>query len=366
MIKVLFDHQIFSLQLYGGISRYFANIIKSLQRNDEVKAIPGFLYSMNYYQKVENTSIERLIFKYLTRKSPNIYQKNTKYCKHLLKKNNFDVFHATYFDPYYLKYLKKPLVITIHDMIYERFPHFFSPEDPTPQQKREVAQAADFIIAISETTKKDIIKYLGIEERKIRVIPHGIDTDTPQYEIIDNLPEHYILFVGSRGGYKNFLFLAEAFKKIAETNTTVHLVLAGGGALTGDEIEFLRTHQILDKTFHLSATDNQLNTLYKNAICFVFPSLYEGFGIPILEAFKNNCPVLLSNSSCFPEIAGDAALYYEPELLQSLISKIHLLIEDETLRNRLVNDGKLKLEGYTLEKCLNSTINVYKEITNQS
>lgn len=364
MIKVLFDHQIFSLQVYGGISRYFANIIKTLQKKEEVKAIQGFLYSKNYYQKAERTGIKELIFKYLTRNKPDIYQKNTKYCKYLLKKNDFDIFHATYFDPYCLKYLKKPLVITVHDMIYERFPQFFPLEDPTPQQKKELANAADCIIAISETTKKDIIKYLDIEESKIRVIPHGIDQDIPEYETIDHLPNRYILFVGSRGGYKNFIFLAEAFKNIAETDETLHLVLAGGGALTLEENEFLTSNKIIIKTFHLSATDKQLNTLYKNAICFVFPSLYEGFGIPILEAFKNNCPVLLSNCSCFPEIAGDAALYFEPESMSSLISNISLIMEDKTLRNKLINDGKLKLESYTLEKCMTATINVYKDLTN--
>ncbi len=365
MIKVLFDHQIFSLQVYGGISRYFANIIKGLQKNEEIKAILGFLYSRDYYQKALDQGLEGLIFKYLTRNKPDIYQKNRKYCKYLLKKNNFDVFHATYFDPYCLKYLKKPLVITIHDMVYERFPQFFSPDDPTPQQKKEMADAADRIIAISETTKKDIIRYLNIEESRIKVIPHGINTDAPQYETVERLPERYILFVGSRGGYKNFLFLAKAFKEIAETDNTLHLVLTGGGPLSVEESDFLTDHQILSKTLHLSATDNQLNTLYNNAICFVSPSLYEGFGIPILEAFKNDCPVLLSNCSCFPEIAGDAALYFDPDSMPSLISKIHLLIKDEVLRKQLVNDGKIKLRSYTLEKCLAATVNMYKELTGQ-
>ena len=366
MIKVLFDHQIFSLQVYGGISRYFANIIKSLQKQDEISAISGFIYSRNYYQSAPNHGVTGLLFRLITRKKTDLYQKNAKFCKYLLKRNNFDIFHATYFDPYCLKYLKKPLVITIHDMIYERFPHFFSPDDPTPQQKRKLAQAADLIIAISETTKKDIIKYLGIEENRIRVIPHGIDIDKPKYEIVDNLPERYILFVGSRGGYKNFQFLTEAFKKIAEADKTLHLVVAGGGAFTAEEIQFLSTHQILDKTFHLSATDDQLNTLYKNAICFVFPSLYEGFGIPILEAFKNDCPILLSNCSCFPEIAGDAALYFEADSISSLISKIQLLIEDKAFREKLVHDGQVKLKSYTLEKCMTATINVYKQLADKA
>lgn len=362
MIKVLFDHQIFSLQVYGGISRYFANIITALQKYNGITPVSGFLYSKNYYQKAPDHGINGLVFKLLTRKHPDIYQKNKRFSKYLIKKNNFDVIHATYFDPYFLEYVKKPLVITIHDMIYERFPEFFSSDDPTPQQKREIAQAADQIIAISETTKKDIIDYLDIDENKITVIPHGINNDALQYETVDELPERYILFVGSRGGYKNFQFLAEAFSKIIETDNTLYLVLAGGSALTEDELEFLSAHQILNKTFRISATDKQLNTLYQNAICFVFPSLYEGFGIPILEAFKNGCPVLLSNCSCFPEIAGDAALYFDHESLPSLIGKIQLLKTDHLLRERLVNDAKIKLQAYTMERCINATIDVYKTL----
>lgn len=128
------------------------------------------------------------------------------------------------------------------------------------------------------------------------------------------------------------------------------MVIAGGGNLTEDEIEFLNTNQIRTTTFHLSATDNQLNLLYKNAICFVFPSIYEGFGIPILEAFKNNCPILLSNSSCFPEIAGDAALYFEPDSIESLVTRIEQLLQDETLRNQLVNKGTGKTQKLYFRK----------------
>lgn len=362
MIKVLFDHQIFSQQVYGGISRYFANIIKTINHTDETDAITGILDSKNYYFKKERLTFKEFLYKHLQKRKKSLYQKNTAYSKFLLKQGNFDVFHPTYFDPYFIPYIKKPFVITIHDMIYEVMPHFFPEDDPISAQKKLVAEHADKIIAISETTKKDIIKYLNIHEDKITVIPHGIDMDPPVYEAINHLPEHYILFVGSRGGYKNFFFLAEAFKKLLATNDNLNLVLAGGGELTVQETQFLNRLEICDKTLQISATDNQLNTLYNNAICFVFPSLYEGFGIPILEAFKNNCPVLLSNCSCFPEIAGDAALYFDHESLPSLIGKIQLLITDNLIRQRLVNDAKIKLQAYTMERCINATIDVYKKL----
>jgi glycosyltransferase involved in cell wall biosynthesis len=361
MIKVLFDHQIFSLQVYGGISRYFANIIEKCETSMELTVTCKLLYSINYYYKDDSSSFKKSIFKLLTRKKNGIYQKNKKYSKHLIKQGNYDVFHPTYYDTYYLSYLKKPLVITIHDMIHERFPQFFPIDDPIAEQKRILANKADKIIAISETTKLDIIKYLGISEEKIKVIPHGINSNDLDYEIVENLPERYLLFVGSRGGYKNFSLVMEAFAQLIKTDESLHLVVAGS-PFTEEETALLNERNILGNTIQFAATDNQLNTLYKNAICFIFPSRYEGFGIPILEAFKNNCPVLLSNCSCFPEIAGDAALYFDDNSIRSLINKIQLLIDNKTLGNQLMHKGKEKLKNYTLEKCIQATINVYKEL----
>lgn len=366
MIKVLFDHQIFSQQVYGGISRYFANIIEKIKNTEEIDPITGILYSKNYYLKKNHFTFKEFLFKHLVKKKKSAYEKNTSYSKFLLKRNNFDVFHPTYFDPYFIPYLKKPFVITIHDMIYEVFPHFFPEDDPIPAQKRLVAERADKIIAISETTKKDIIKYLNIHEDKITVIPHGIDLDISKYEIIEHLPQRYLLFVGSRGGYKNFLFFAEAFKQIIETDDTLYMVLAGGGAVNEEEMAFFNYYGIRQRIVHISATDAELNTLYKDAICFIFPSLYEGFGLPILEAFKNNCPVLLSNCSCFPEIAGTAALYFDAKSTQSLINQIILLMDNEDTRNMLRVAGKIKLQDYTLEKCTAATINLYKELHQQA
>lgn len=348
--------------MYGGISRYFANIIENSKVDAEIDATCGLLYSKNHYFKSSSNGFKAAMFKLLTRNKPDIYQKNKKYCKFLIQQGDFDVFHPTYYDPYFLSYLKKPLVITIHDMIHERFPQFFPADDQVSAQKKILAGAADKIIAISETTKLDIINYLGVSPDKIKVIAHGIDDNELIYEPVVGLPERYLLFVGSRGGYKNFNLLADAFAQLIKTDKSLHLVVAGGGAFTAEEMKLLTENGIFERTFHLDATDAQLNTLYKNAICFIFPSMYEGFGIPILEAFKNDCPVILSNCSCFPEIAGDAALYFDTNSIASLINQLILLINNENIRNILIEAGKAKLQDYTLEKCTTATVNLYKEL----
>jgi glycosyltransferase involved in cell wall biosynthesis len=366
MIKVLFDHQIFDRQTYGGISRYFANLIRGSEGIEEIEIIKGWRYTNNYYLEQTPTIINELLRATFLRNSKNTYKKNNSYCKRLLNSGNFDIFHPTYFDPYFLDQLTKPLVITIHDMTYEEMPEYFPNNDPLPTEKRLLANRADKIIAISETTKTDIIKHLQIDENKIHVIPHGIDHTAPAYEEVENLPENYLLFVGSRSGYKNFFMLARAFKQLNEKHKDLVLMLAGGGPLESGDAEFLIRNGIFDKTRQISATDAQLNTLYKKAICFVFPSRYEGFGFPILEAFKNNCPVLLSNCSCFPEIAGDAALYFDVNAIDDLIRQLMVLINNEAIRNTLIEQGQAKLQNYTLAKCTAATINLYKALQQET
>lgn len=366
MLKVFYDHQIFSEQTYGGISRYFKYLIDGVKNTPDIDYKLGVLRSNNYYIRDEEHLFNKALFNPFFKTQQEVVKRNISYCKHLLKKNDFSIFHPTYFNPYFLKYLKKPMVITVHDMTYEAFPQFFNSDDPLPYYKRLLMEKADKIIAISEKTKMDIIKYTKIKSDKIEVIYHGIDLTPSVYTPIDNLPEQYILFVGSRWTYKNFHTVALAFKSILTKFPDMKLVLAGGGVLTYGDSEFLLRNDILDKTIQISVTDEQLNTLYKNAICFIYPSLYEGFGLPILEAFKNSCPVILSNASCFPEIAGDAALYFEPESISSLSTAINQIIEDGLLKARLINTSRLKLQEYTLEKCTTKTINLYNELVSQA
>lgn len=363
MTKIFYDHQIFSSQRYGGISRYFEYLMCGIEESERVDYKLGVLKSNNYYIRNEKQLLSNSIFNPLFKTTADLIKRNNSYCKYLLKKDNFSIFHPTYYSPYFLKYLKKPLVITIHDMTYEALPQFFLSDDPIPYYKRLLMERADKIIAISETTKQDILKYSKISEGKIEVIYHGMDLNTPKYEDIPTLPKEYILFVGARWSYKNFHMVANAFKILSTKYNDLQLVLAGGGPLSYGDSEFLMRNNILDKTVQISATDEQLNTIYKNALCFIYPSLYEGFGLPILEAFKNNCPVLLSDCSCFQEIAGDAANYFDHKSLESLVNEIEKMIINKSFASNFVLNGNSKLLEYPIEKCVSKTINFYRSIS---
>jgi glycosyltransferase involved in cell wall biosynthesis len=358
-MKICFDHQIFTTQKAGGISRYFKYLIDGIKNQENDRYLLSVLYSENIYLQPEDISspIGKLKFLFNTQKK--IAKRNKSYAKRLLQQNNFDVFHPTYFDPYYLPLVKKPTVVTVHDMTYEALPHLFPADDPTPYHKRLVMEKADKLIAISENTKADILKFTNIPEAKIEVIHHGIELHTPAYAEVKNLPTNYILFVGGRWSYKNFYLLVDAFTNLSKTYPDLFLILAGGGNLSYGDSEYLYRKKISDKVIHLNPTDPQLNTLYKNSKCFVYPSSYEGFGFPILEAFKNNCPVLLNNNACFKEIAGEAASYFEDNELESLITSLDSILNNQINTEEISLAAKQRLLKFPIQKCVDNTLSLY-------
>lgn len=358
-MKVLFDHQIFSMQKYGGISRYFANLHCSLDARGASESKLGLLFTGNAYlknQQLPAASINKFI-----KKSSLRFEYNKWYCNYLLRQNSFDVLHPTYYYPYFLKSLKKPFVLTVHDMINELFPEYFA-TDPITKYKGVLIERADHIIAISECTKNDIRKFYNINDDKISVIHHGY-----QMHITDRQPDKYtiegdyILFVGDRYGYKNF----DPFIKTAAPVILKHsikLICAGGGAFKNEELELINKLNIANNVRQLPVNDNQLAHLYKNAAAFIYPSLYEGFGLPVLEAFFNNCPVIMSNTSSLPEVGGDAAEYFNPTDEQSIAVAIEHVINNNKRQDELRVKGKERLKLFSFENCFQKTLQVYRAL----
>jgi glycosyltransferase involved in cell wall biosynthesis len=364
MTKVLFDHQKFSEQKYGGISRYFSSLIDGVKRDEQFELQLGVLYTDNYYIKDERQPLNNGFGKLLLRgKSPKIYKWNKQYSKYLIKKGDFDVFHPTYFNPYFLKLIKKPYVITVHDMIYERLPDYFLTGDLLPVWKKRTIEAATGIIAISESTRNDLIEVLNVPADKIKVIHHGIDLDTALVtETVAGLPDKYILFVGERNNYKNFFRYIECCKQLSIDYPQLHFVFAGGGPFQISDSDFINRFNLADKCIQLNATDAQLNYLYQNAALFVFPSLYEGFGLPLIEAFKAGCPVAASNNSSFPEIGGNAISYFNPSDVQSIINACKLLLDSDTVRANYITNAFERVKLFPLQKQIDATLNFYKSV----
>jgi glycosyltransferase involved in cell wall biosynthesis len=171
--------------------------------------------------------------------------------------------------------------------------------------------------------------------------------------------------VGGRSAYKNFNFFIESVAGILLKNEDLQVVCAGSLPFTDKEKKFLKNLNILHKVHHIRINDKILKNLYKNAQAFIFPSLYEGFGLPVLEAFSCGCPVILNNSSSLPEIGGDGAIYFEPDNRESIICAVETVLFNEKYREDLIKKGFERLKFFSWEKTANSTKKVYNNLLHQ-
>ena len=360
-MKVLYDYQKFSVQRAGGITRYFAELFDHF--SSEVEPLVSLKFNRNIYisgrddiflRKVRNYDFRFRGSRVLTAAVDRI---NQFYSLYDLENCRYDIFHPTYYNCYFFDAgVDKPIVVTVHDMIQEIFPEEFS-EEIILQKKRHILES-DHIVAVSKNTKDDILKfYPQISPDKISVIYHGASFGMLVPEEFQ-VPEKYLLFVGRRDGYKNFLNFLSAIIPLLSSDPGLSIVCAGED-LKPYEKAFIAEHGISDRIFCSRVSDSRLLYLYMKAEAFVFPSLYEGFGLPVLEAFRAGCPICLSDASCFPEIAGDAAFYFDPSSSESILETVSRCLKDGYARKKAIERGYLRLRDFSWEKSASSLEKVY-------
>lgn len=362
MIKIQFDHQAFSMQRFGGISRYFANIQDHLKGYSAISFDRGLLFTNNYYLKGQSLPVPGWAWRKLVKRDKKIAKYNKSYSKYCLKNHNYDIFHPTYYNPYFLDIVKKPFVLTVHDCIHELFPEYFPESDHTAHYKRLLIDRAAHLIAISASTKNDLQRIYDIPDERISMIYHGYEAPQGLQRTVDKTGAGvYILFVGDRAAYKNFFKWLTAVAPLLK-RYDINAVCGGGKPFTSTEHEFINRLGVAHKIRQMQVTEAELARLYSNALFFVYPSLYEGFGFPILEAFTNNCAVLAGNTSCFKEVAGGAALYFDPYSIESMQVAMESLINDQGNIKRLQLAGKDQLAKFPIEKCMQQTVQVYQSL----
>jgi len=374
-MKVLYDHQIFETQEVGGISRYIAELIKH-----DPEAVCSIRYSNNVYLKDERFAGYTLLPKdyeeerflpglnfrgkrRLSRRWIQFFQKTNKALSiDALKKGDFDVFHPTYYDTYFLQYIgRKPFVMMVHDMIYELFPLYYDEDNPIGAIKRELITRASHITVNSESTKKDLLSFYPEVEHKVTVTYlacsfSGIETPLSK--------EAYILFTGSRDGYKNFSRFVEAAAPIL-SRFDMRLICTGPDFTRSERSQFeeLAVSRWIEHRF---ASEDEMESLYRRAVLFVFPSLYEGFGMPVLEAFASCCPAVLSNASSLPEVGGEAAAYFDPRDIVNMREVIEAVIGSPGLQQDLIERGKEQVRKFSWERCAGETERVYERVIQAS
>ncbi|MBB5397099.1 glycosyltransferase family 1 protein [Mucilaginibacter sp. AK015] len=362
MIKIQFDHQAFSMQRYGGISRYFANIQKHLANSSEFSYNRGLLFTNNAYIKDQKFPLPEWLWRAFITKDRKIFKYNRKYSKYCVRNHDYDIFHPTYYNPYFLSSIKKPFVLTVHDFIHELFPEYFLPNDDTAHYKSLLIKKAAHIIAISQSTKNDLQRIYNIPDDKVSLVYHGYEPVAANNEPKAHIPgTEYILFVGDRPAYKNFFKWVTAVTPLL-TKYNINVICAGGGEFTKTELDFIHRLNIKNKIRQVWATEAMLASLYQNALLFAYPSLYEGFGFPILEAFANSCPVAVSNTSCFKEVGGDAAVYFDPYSIESMQMSIDGILSKAVDTDKMRGAGSAQLSNFTMESCMQKTTKVYRSL----
>lgn len=383
-MRVFYDGQAFDMQTHGGVSRYITEIYKN--KRGDVEATLGVVESDNvylrqfgiptqgftYHQFISNKEfpLKRFLYKaYYNCKyghadrwdhTPKL---NQLFSESIIRKGDFDCFHASYFDGYFLDALgERPFILTVHDMISELYPQFYEDSHPLVTGKKLLIPIAAHIIAISQRTKEDLMKLMHVPEEKITVIYHGVDVSpfTPSTHRI--CQEDYILYVGERHFYKNFdLFFREVLPLLKRHKELK--VVCTGKPFEDTEQKLIEEKGMVGRFIHtFTETEQELMDLYHNALCFVYPSAYEGFGMPILEAYKADCPVMLSNASCFPEIAGDAAVYFnidkeKSDFAEQFETLYHL---DSNERELLLSKQRERLRLYSWKKSASEHAAVYQ------
>ena len=360
-MHVFFDHQCY-WEKYGGVSRYFTEILKTSVPNVNYEL--AIKYSNNEYIKELGLQVMPLLDDWNIPKKKYLIsafnKPNTISC---LKQTKANIVHLTHYDPYLFKYTKNKIVVsTMHDLNYFAIPQFYKRRTELLKNWQiKCAQMSDKIIVISENTKKDLVNYLNIKEENIAVIHHGVSktfTKTTCNRIID---KPYILFVGARLAYKNFDTLLHSFANIRDKYKDLVLVCTGS-PLSPDEKKKIANIELTGRIIQLSVSESDLVNLYSNALMFVFPSFYEGFGLPILEAMSCECPVICSNTSCFPEIAQTAALYFNPHSSDELTDIINETLMSKQLRDNLVAKGLDRIKSFSWDLSREKHLNFYKSI----
>ena len=342
-----YDYQVLCSQVYGGVSRYFYELITHLMKKETYQPIIKCWHSENRY--FERITGRRASCGYHWRIGQGIKRIN----RYLAEKDGFsgaDIIHPTGYDPYLFDCERRTskVVVTIHDMIQERYSDSYYAHDKVTDQKKRQIFESDHIIAVSQNTKKDILEiYPKIREEKVSVIYHGssslcAEELIPSY--LEGIPERFVLYVGQRYSYKNFFGFVKAMRPVLEQDKELAVVCAGGGKLNAEEEKAIGEYR--ERYVFRRINDAELAYLYKHAICFVFPSLYEGFGLTTLEAFSYGCPVLLSNTSAMPEVGGDAAIYFDPLQPDDMSAKILSVINDRGLRQRMTENGHKQVSRF--------------------
>ncbi|MZK52795.1 glycosyltransferase family 4 protein [Clostridium beijerinckii] len=355
------------LQKYSDITLY-GDIFNFINRNNIEKDIDGLNFNKNIFS----------LFPY------GVYRRMWNYVPvryNWLFNDKSNIYH--FFNFIVPPRIKGKVITTIHDMTYELYPETMDKKN-LKRIKSDIQYSvnrADKIVTVSESSKRDIIKFLNVDEAKIEIVYNGVEyhkfnksyseDEKSKIRVKYNLQDNYILYMGTLEPRKNIESIIEAFslfkKEDTMSNQNTKLVIAGKkGWLFENIFNLVNKLSLKDEvifTDYIEEEDKSL--IYNMASLFVFPSLYEGFGIPVLEAMASSVPVITSNVSSLPEVAGDAAILVEPKDIKSIAEYMGKVLVDKELRNNLIKKGHEQAKKFTWESSAKKLVNIYRDLYNK-
>jgi glycosyltransferase involved in cell wall biosynthesis len=370
-LRVMFDSQIFCHQQFGGISRYICNIALEMQRMAGVTPLIVAPFHFNeYLERLPRSLVKGRRVRWLEGLTALAYGLSVLPDKFAARGFAPAIVHNTYYFP-----IKAPAgtrrIVTVYDMIHEKYPKYFAASPFITRMKAASVAAADHVICISESTRRDLLGTYDIPEERVSVTHLGFDPlkslltgETANHFKIQVLGADapYLLYVGSRVSYKNFRGLLDAYAASASLRTNFFLLCFGGGDFTRGERTAISEAGLEGRVRYLGGSDAVLAACYTHASLFVCPSLYEGFGIPVLEAMSLDCPVACSNSSSLPEVVGDAAQLFDPLDRDSIRSAMEAVLESPSAANALRDRGRERRQQFSWQNCAENTIGIYRRV----
>jgi glycosyltransferase involved in cell wall biosynthesis len=363
-MRILYDHQVFSLQDTGGISRYHYELIRNLQflEGVRIEALLGGNASVLPFTHLRDARTRITAWKTSIAPSYARYAINEALLSLVVPlRGTFDVYHPT-LNRIMPSVRRRRIVVTQHDCTHERFPHLFRNPDAFLRTKRKILSQADAILCVSESSRRDLLHFYDLDETKTHVVYHGFSPlqEGPPAEPRSPAPvDPYLLYVGSRTEYKNFMLLLEAFA-LSGLAAEYHLIAVGGGPPSTQELARVSQLGVTGRVRLVPrANDQTLAGLYRNASLFVYPSLYEGFGFPPLEAMSLGCPVLANDTSSLPEICGEAAFYFSSQEAVDLAKSLAAVLADASGLNQKRKLGYERVRLYDWSRTARRTLQVY-------
>jgi glycosyltransferase involved in cell wall biosynthesis len=281
-----------------------------------------------------------------------------------MKNGPVDILHLTYYPRLLPKRKGAKMVVTVYDLIPERFPELYKDNDLIERRKR-VINEADMFLCISESTRKDLIDIYNVDVSRTATIHLGPSFDESLIKKVDTkniklaTKKPYVLYVGIRDKYKNFINMLEAYATSKSVSQDYDLVCFGSYAFSDDETKRISKLGVERNVHHVVGSDSMLLHYYKAAHAFIYPSLYEGFGFPLLESMQAGCPIAASDRSSIPEVLGNAGILFNPVDQGSMQEAIGKIVFDERLRSICIERGRQRVKEFSWERTAKKTYSSY-------